>query len=142
VNLLVGQRFGSSDWLGVGLLFSIIIICLKHPKTLALWLREPLAAVGIMDNIGKRVVSDDIINQVITSSIAKVVRLFWRTDKYIANANGYGFGWRSHLPTARNNHVKLPLGGMGMQWPSRATRWNSDKLQIKRMTTAKDSDIF
>src|SRR5215831_2059881 len=74
---------------------TIIIICLKHPKTLALWLREPLAAVGIMDNIGKRVVSDDIINQVITSSIAKLVRLLWRMNDYVANANGYGFGWRS-----------------------------------------------
>jgi hypothetical protein len=67
-----------------------------------------------MDNIGKRMVSDDIINQVITSSIPKLVRLLWRMNDYVANANGYGFGWRSHLPTARNNHVKLPLSGMGM----------------------------
>src|SRR5215831_7133795 len=83
-------------------------------KTLALWLGEPLAAVGIMDNIGKRVVSDDIINQVFTSSIPKLVRLLWRMNDYVANANGYGFGWRSHLATARDNHVELPLGGMGM----------------------------
>jgi hypothetical protein len=104
----------SSAVLGIDSLFSIIIICLNHPKTLALWLGEPLAAVGIMDNIGKRVVSDDIINQVFTSSIPKLVCLLWRMNDYVASANGYGFGWRSDLPTARNNHIKLPLGGMGM----------------------------
>jgi len=98
------------DWLGIGLLFAVIIICLQHPKTLALWLCEPFATVGIMDNIGKSMVSDDIINQVITSSIPKLVRLLWRMNDYVANANGYGFGWRSHLPIARNNQVKLPLG--------------------------------
>ena len=104
----------SSAVVGIGLLFSIIIICLQHPKSLALWLREPLAAIGIMADIGKRVVSDDIINQVITSDIPKLVRLLWRMNDYIANADGYCFGLRSHLPTARDNHVKLPLGGMGM----------------------------
>ena len=56
---------GSSAVLGIGSLFTVIVIRLKHPKTLALRLREPLAAVGIIDNIGKRVVSDDVINQVI-----------------------------------------------------------------------------
>src|SRR5262249_61335769 len=117
---------GWSDWLGIGLLFSIIIICLQHPKTLALWLREPLAAVGIMDNIGRRMVSDDIINQVITSSIPKLVRLLRRMNDCIANANGYGFGWSPHLPSVRNNHVKLPLGRVRMKRPSSATRWNSD----------------
>jgi len=79
-------------FLGIGSLFAVIIICLKHPKTLALWLREPLVAVGIMDDIGKRVVSDDIINQVITSDVPQLVRLFWRMDEYIANANGYCLG--------------------------------------------------
>jgi hypothetical protein len=39
-----------------------------------------------MDNIGKRVVSDDIINQIITSDIPKLVRLLWPMDEYIANA--------------------------------------------------------
>jgi hypothetical protein len=42
-----------------------------------------------MDNIGKRVVSDDVINQVIGSDVPKLVRLLWRMDEYIANANGY-----------------------------------------------------
>jgi hypothetical protein len=99
---------------GIGSLFAVIIICLKHPKTLALRLREPLAAIGIMDNIGKRVVSDDVINQVIGSDVPKLVRLLWRMDEYIANANGYRLGWSPHLTFARNNDVKLPLGGMGM----------------------------
>ena len=114
LNLHRSGAVGLIDWLGIGLLFTVIIICLNHPKTLALWFREPLTAVGIIDNIGKRVVSDDIINQVIASDIPELVRVLWRMDKYIANANGYRLGWRSHLPTAGNNHVKLPLGGMGM----------------------------
>ena len=78
--------------LDIGSLFSIIIICLKHPKTLALWLREPLATIGIMDDIGERMVSDDIINQVITSDIPQLVRLLWRMNEYIASANGYCLG--------------------------------------------------
>jgi hypothetical protein len=45
-----------------------------------------------MDNIGKRVVSDDVINQVIGSDVPKLVRLLWRMDEYIANANGYRLG--------------------------------------------------
>jgi len=105
---------GCSDLLGISSLFFIIIICLNHPKTLALWLREPLASIGIMDDIGERMVSDDIINQVITSSVPKLVRFLWRMDKYIANANGYGLGWRPYLSAARNYDVKLPLGRMGM----------------------------
>ena len=100
--------------LGIGSLFSIIIICLKHPKTLALWLREPLATIGIMDDIGGRMVSDDIINQVITSSVSKLMRFLCRMDEYIANATGYGLRWRPHLSAARNDDVKLPLGRMGM----------------------------
>jgi len=83
---------GSSAVLGIGLLFTIIIICLKHPKTLALRLREPLAAVGIIGDIGERMVSDDIINQVIASDVPKLVCLLWWVDKYIANANGYALG--------------------------------------------------
>src|SRR5262249_54014435 len=83
---------GSSAVLGIGSLFTIIIICLKHPKTLALRLREPLAAVGIMSDIGERMVGDDIINQVIASDVPKLVCLLWRMDKYIANANGHGLG--------------------------------------------------
>src|SRR4029077_8230843 len=101
---------GCSDLLGIRSLFSIIIISLNHPKTLALWLREPFATIGIMDDIGERMVSDDIINQVITSSVPKLVRFLWRMDKYIANANGYGLGWRPYLSAARNYDVKLPLG--------------------------------
>src|SRR5260370_20419140 len=110
----VGRRKNASKAWRSGSLFTVIIIRLKHPKTLALRLREPLAAVGIMDNIGKRVVSDDVINQVIGSDVPKLVRLLWRMDEYIANANGYGLGWSPHLTFARNNDVKLPLGGMGM----------------------------
>jgi len=34
-----------------------------------------------MDNIGKRVVSDDVINQVIGSDVPKLVRLLWRMVK-------------------------------------------------------------
>jgi len=83
---------GSSDWLGIGLLFSIIIICLKHPKTLALRLRKPLATIGIMDNIGKCVISDDVINQIITADVPKLVRLLWWMDEHIANADGYCLG--------------------------------------------------
>ena len=109
-----GSGGGSSAVLGGGLFFSVIIICLKHPKTPALRLREPLAAVGIMDDIGERMVSDDIINQVITSDVPKLVCLLWRIDEYIANANGYCLGWSPHFTFARNNDVKLPLGGMGM----------------------------
>jgi hypothetical protein len=105
---------GSSDWLGIASLFAVIIICLEHPKTLSLWLCEPLATVGIMDNIGERVVSDDIINQVITSDVPELVRLFWRMDEYIANVNGYCLGGSPHLTFARNYDVKLPLGRMGM----------------------------
>ena len=45
-----------------------------------------------MDDIGKRVVGDNIINQVITSDVPKLVRLPWRVDEYIANANGYCLG--------------------------------------------------
>ena len=63
-----------------------------------------------MDNIGKRVISDDVINQVIGSDVPKLVRLLWRMDEYIANANGYPLGWSPHLTFARNNDVKLPLG--------------------------------
>ncbi|HKE58996.1 MAG TPA: hypothetical protein VKB46_19940 [Pyrinomonadaceae bacterium] len=80
---------GFIGWLGILSLFAVIIICLNHPKTLALWLREPFAAVGIMDDIGKRVVSDDIIKQVISPDVPKLVRLLRRMDEYIANANGY-----------------------------------------------------
>jgi hypothetical protein len=67
-----------------------------------------------MGNIGERMVSDDIIDQVITSDVPKLVCLLWRMDKYIANANGYRLGWSPHLTFARVNDVKLPLGGMGM----------------------------
>src|SRR5215468_12032846 len=88
----VKEDRGFIVWLGIGSLFTIIIICLKHPKTLALWLREPLAAVGIIGDIGERMVGDDIINQVIASDVPKLVCLLWRMDKYIANANGYGLG--------------------------------------------------
>jgi len=62
-----------------------------------------------MNDVGKRVVSDDIIHQVITSDIPKLVRLLWRMDEYVANTNGYGLGWSPHLTSARNNDVKLPL---------------------------------
>jgi hypothetical protein len=109
---------GSSAMLGIGSLFTVIVIRLKHPKTLALRLREPLAAVGIMDNIGKRVVSDDVINQVIGSDVPKLVRLLWRMDEYIANANGYCLGRSPHLTFARNNDVKLPLSRVRMKRPS------------------------
>jgi hypothetical protein len=114
LNLQRNGAVGFIDWLDIGSLFSIIIICLKHPKSLALWLREPLATSGIMDDIGKRMVSDDIIEQVITSGVPNLVRFLWRMDEYIANANGYGLGWRPHLSVARNYDVKLPLGRMGM----------------------------
>ena len=117
---------GSSAVLGIGSLFTVIIICLEHPKTLTLWLREPFAAVGIMGDIGKRVVSDDIINQVISSDIPKLVRLLWRMNEYIANANGYCLGWSPHLAFARNNDVKLPLSRVRMKWPSGSIGWNSD----------------
>jgi hypothetical protein len=126
LNLLWNGAVGFVDWLGMGSLFSIIIICLNHPKTLALWLREPLVAIGIMDDIGKRVVSDDIINQVIAPDVPQLVCLLWRMDKYITNANGYRLGWSPHLTSARNNNVKLPLSRVRMKRPSGAIGWNSD----------------
>jgi hypothetical protein len=79
-----------------------------------------------MADIGKRVVSDDIINQVITSDIPKLVPLLWRMNEYIANANGYCVGWSPHLAFARNNDVKLPLSRVRMKRPSGSTGWNSD----------------
>ena len=82
-------------------LFTIIIICLKHPKTLPLRLCEPLAAVGIMDDIGRRVVSDDIIYQVIASDIPKLVRLLWRMNECVAITNGHCLGWSPHLTSQK-----------------------------------------
>jgi len=45
-----------------------------------------------MDNIGKCVISDDVINQIITADVPKLVRLLWWMDEHIANADGYCLG--------------------------------------------------
>ena len=93
-----------------------VIIRFLHGEALALRLYKPLVGVRVIGDIGRWIISNDVIYKVFCPGVLKLMRLSWRADKSFACSDFCNRIACAKLSHPDKNKINLPLSGMSVKW--------------------------
>lgn len=128
--------------------FTLVIIHVGHLENLplkfpvAVAFEEPFPGIGILANFNRRIVGDDVVNQILRAGIADLMRFTRQVNETIAGTD-FDFTFRRpDLAMPAQHDIEFPLCRVRMIWPVyRAGRY-AREFQIKRMPTASGAGVF
>jgi hypothetical protein len=104
-------------------------------------LHDPLARIWIIDDVGGRVVSDDIKEKVVRAGILELVRLSGWANESIASSDGCHRIACSKLARPAEDKINLPLRGMSMKWIVRCAGRQFGEFDIEGVPATRNANI-
>src|SRR5437868_2728527 len=102
---------------------------------------KPVIRVWVSGNISGWIVSDDVIKQVCHAGVLQLMRLSGRANETVTSSNRYARIASAKFSRSADNNINFPLGGMSVEWKVGRARGESRKLDIERVTAARNASV-
>ena len=129
-----GQPFAASLGQAFGSFLPGVIIGFMKRVALPLWLDKALVGVGEKAHVSRRIVCDNVIEEILGAGVTQLVRVTGWTNKSVSGRNRNSRLAGAQLARATPDQIKLPLCGVEMEREVRSSWWKLGKLDLEGVT--------
>jgi hypothetical protein len=119
------------------LLLAVPVIRLGHAEDFPRTPQAPLVRVGVTPHVRRRVVGDEVVEQVGVAGVGELMGLARRVKERIARDGGRGAGGGAHGAGAAQEDEQLPLCGMRVERPRGLAGGNLGEFEVEGMAFAR-----